>query len=246
VTADPRHYKIGRWDVDITYYSTVDGQGAWRLDQGWTYNGKFVQTGVEWLRDWGAVQEHYQNMEMLWQLGVAAAGLGIGPALRSIGNIISDLTALAKPPGPRVLNLGSGQNPMKGAVNVDVRDLPGVDVITTPGQALPTSLGKFDEVVVINPRELPDSNFDILGLSRPVLEPGKTLTIVGQDGNFILRQINRMTDEELASRGFRRLTPAGQTVKADPRFNFGVARTISGYVIDPSSYRQITLQRISR
>jgi hypothetical protein len=147
-------------------------------------------------------------------------------------------------PGPRVLNLGSGDNPLPGATNVDVRSVSGVDVVTKPGSPLPFGKGQFDEVVVINPAVVEGSGFDPLGLSAPVMKPGAKLYIVGQDSNYLLRQIKRMSDADLAKLGFKRVTPEGQAIKAEDRFKFGEAKTIKGQPINPKSYQQVILERI--
>jgi RHS repeat-associated protein len=155
---------------------------------------------------------------------------------------------LALPPAspePRVLNLGSGSNPLPGATNVDIRSGPGVDIVTRAGSPLPFGRGHFDEVVVINPAQVPGATFDPLGLSAPVMRPGARLYIVGQDSNYLLRQIKRLSDADLASAGFRRVTPPGQAVRAEDRFKFGTARRISGEEISSRSYQQVVLERIS-
>ena len=117
-------------------------------------------------------------------------------------------------PGSQVLNLGSGNNPLEGATNVDIRAVPGVDVVTKPGAPLPFGKGHFDEVVIVNPAPVPGGTFDPLGLSAPVMKPGAKIYIIGQDSNYLLRQIKRMSDADLAKAGFKRVTPEGQSIIA--------------------------------
>lgn len=83
----------------------------------------------------------------------------------------------------RRLNLGSGQNPMPDAVNVDVTPNPGVDVVADANQ-LPFRDGSFNEVHAVNPYGYQPVSPEV----ARVLEPGGTLTVSGSPVNRFMRR----------------------------------------------------------
>jgi hypothetical protein len=79
--------------------------------------------------------------------------------------------------GP-ILNLGSGSNPMPGAVNVDIRALPGVDVVANANM-LPFSNGTFAAANAINPYGFNPVSSE----TASVLQPGSFLYVTGNPSN---------------------------------------------------------------
>ena len=149
-----------------------------------------------------------------------------------------NLTIPAKHP---TLNLGSGNNPMANAVNVERFAGTGVDAVAD-ARHLPFATGAFDEVVAINPAAGPTEFFNPLaGDVARVLKPGGTVTVVGQPRNFAFRQLKKMDDEALRALGFERVTDA---TPVDPRFIFGQAARADGIPIDMSNARQIIFRRL--
>lgn len=81
------------------------------------------------------------------------------------------------------LNLGSGENPMEGAVNADIRNAPGVDVVLpkdwNSGGSLPFASNSFDVVHVVNPYGFNPVHPEV----ARVLKPGGTLIVTGSPKN---------------------------------------------------------------
>jgi RHS repeat-associated protein len=121
------------------------------------------------------------------------------------------------------LNLGSGDNPMPNAVNVDLREAPGVDVLAS-ADALPFAGGTFDAVHAINPR------FNALTpeVAR-VMKPGALLKISASTSNKF--RPRNMSTQQLADAGFELVSSAGGL---DRSHLFGVMKRENGGVIDPS------------
>jgi RHS repeat-associated protein len=169
-----------------------------------------------------------------------------GNAIGAFADRVSAETALARfaegaegSSGRRILNLGSGGNPMAGAINLDARALQGVNVVGD-AEVLPFGAGTFDEVVAINPKD-----YTPLADAGRVLKPGGRMTVVGQKGNYELRQLRRLSDEHLAEFGFKRVNETW--VPAEERFKVGTfARTDGTRNLNPDSFYQITLERIQQ
>jgi len=136
-----------------------------------------------------------------------------------------------------MLNLGAGDNPLQGAVNLDIKKgMSGVNVVGD-AQRLPFKAGAFDEVVAINPRD-----YKPLTDAARVLKPGGQMHIVAQTSNLEFRLIDRMTESELKAQGFRRVN-AGR-LPAESRFTFPGAKTTTGDPLYMGKAKQITLERI--
>ncbi|MEU9506508.1 ricin-type beta-trefoil lectin domain protein [Micromonospora sp. NPDC048170] len=121
------------------------------------------------------------------------------------------------------LNLGSGDNPMAGAINVDLKEAPGVDVLAS-AEALPFAGGTFGAVHAINPR------FNALTSEvARVMRPGALLTISASKSNKF--RPRGMSAEQLAGMGFELVSASGDL---DAAHLFGVMKREDGGVIDPS------------
>lgn len=103
-------------------------------------------------------------------------GMVLGAAAETAAGIVAG-GALANGSGP-ALNLGSGSNPMAGAINIDIRPGPGVNVIASAKQ-LPFRSGTFSQVHSINPYGFnPASNE-----AARVLQSGGNLFVTGTPRN---------------------------------------------------------------
>nr|WP_282446278.1 RHS repeat-associated core domain-containing protein [Paenibacillus silvae] len=90
----------------------------------------------------------------------------------------NDILALPFGNNSKTMNLGSGDNPLKGAINVDMRNVNGVDVVANANH-LPFSTRSFSEVIAQNPH-----GYDILKSGVPrILENGGVLKVVGGEKN---------------------------------------------------------------
>ncbi|MCB9765353.1 MAG: DUF4157 domain-containing protein [Alphaproteobacteria bacterium] len=126
--------------------------------------------------------------------------------------------------GPRVMNVGSGTNPLPGAINTDIRDLPDVDVVANASGGIPFSDGLFDEVLSKNPEGFNPLATDAVR----VLKPGGTFTVVGQPSNYQLRQLKRMSDADLRKLGLKRLDPIDKLPHMEEKYLFGTTRLTKG------------------
>jgi RHS repeat-associated protein len=141
----------------------------------------------------------------------------------------------------RMLNLGSGRNPMPGAVNVDRLALEGVDIVAD-ARALPFRAGQFDEVAAINPAGASGEFFNpLVGDVARVLVPGGRVYVVAQRSNYAFRRLARMDDTALRALGFAR---GGAVAAPEARFIFGQATTISGETLFMGKARQLTFVRL--
>lgn len=82
----------------------------------------------------------------------------------------------------RILNMGSGRNPMSGAVNMDMKAGPGVDVVAK-AENLPFKSGTFDEVHAVNPYKYQP----VTAETARVMKPGGTLSVTGSPKNKYIR-----------------------------------------------------------
>jgi RHS repeat-associated protein len=147
--------------------------------------------------------------------------LGLAPAANP-HSYIRNPTAWADPlglngctPASRTLNLGSGDNPMPGAVNVDSRPLPGVDVVAD-AEHLPFKSGSFSDAHAVNPYGFQPVNPE----TARVLEPGGRLTVTGSPRNPYVNP----TDDQVAAAGFRKIYEGPMV----PGHEFGVQKFTDG------------------
>jgi hypothetical protein len=117
------------------------------------------------------------------------------------------------------VNLGAGDNPMPGAVNVDNRALPGVDVVADTNH-LPFKSGSFTEAHSVNPYGFQPVSPE----TARVLEPGGRLTVTGSPRNPYVHP----TDAEIRTAGFRKVYEGPML----GRHNFGVQRFTDGRTIN--------------
>ncbi len=120
--------------------------------------------------------------------------------------------------GGGTLNVGSGDNPMAGAVNADIKATPGVDVVADAG-ALPFRGGSFSTVHAINPYGFQPVSAE----TARVMEQGGTLMVTAAKSN----KWGRASAETINEAGFELLS-IGEMISAH---SFGVMRRRDGVEI---------------
>ena len=154
------------------------------------------------------------------QVGNAAGQiLGVAGATKAVGMIAEAATNT----GP-ILNIGSGSNPMRGAINVDLKAGPGVNVIANAEQ-LPFKSGTFSQAHSINPFGFNPASSE----TARVLQSGGNLFVSGTPRNPF------MTGSQQVSGAFERIG-SGPMIGAH---QFGTQALSSGRPI-PSTLRSIT------
>ena len=128
----------------------------------------------------------------------------------------SGLMALRASSGRSVLNLGSGNNPMRGALNLDIRATSGVDVAATASR-LPFRAGTFTDVHSINPY-----GFNPVSLETArIMKLGGLLRVSGARNNSFARPLSESAAREA---GFE-LLGTGPIIRMH---QFGIQRATTG------------------
>ncbi|QDT79264.1 hypothetical protein Mal35_27190 [Gimesia maris] len=160
----------------------------------------------------------------------------------------------------RTLNLGAGDNPLSGAVNVDLRLNKGIDVVAD-AKKLPFVNEAFEQVVSLNPHGFNPISSE----TSRVLQSGRNLNVVAQPNNPFFKQLglsNRLRNKLLKPGGIdvaRQQILGNQELLsklqnqgfefvdirlADSRFKFGTAKTTDGSSsLDPNAFVQIVLRK---
>jgi hypothetical protein len=142
---------------------------------------------------------------------------GVGLDHRERGDVETRIVnphALPQPGSPLRLNLGCGHLPLDGYVNVDMRELPGVDVVA-PVDALPFEAGAVGEIFSAHVLE----HFPQAALERQLfpywlslLTPGGTFRAVVPDIDAMIVQYGR---GEITFENLRSVTYGGQEYEGD-------------------------------
>jgi hypothetical protein len=143
------------------------------------------------------------------------------------------------------INLGSGRNPMPGAVNIDKLPYPGVDAVVDV-KDLPTVFGpdRFTGASAINPRGFQPVSPEV----AEVLKPGSELRVTGQYLNPDVFSQEGVARFEVPANPAPALTP-GEISRAgfefrgiesvDRAHTFGAPKTAQGRDIDLSMARTL-------
>jgi RHS repeat-associated protein len=158
----------------------------------------------------------------------ASAALFFSPALEGFTLTSKSAKAL------RVLNIGSGTNPIKGAINIDLKAIDGVDLVADATKKLPYANNSVDSIISINPFNFNPINSATTG----VLKEGGTFTIVGQVRNSYFNNIYAASSEEISKMGYEMVSRG----IASDTFKLGT-KTTTGHAIDPGSLFQIILKK---
>ncbi len=163
---------------------------------------------------------------------LSADPLGLAPAPNPHGYVANPLRQF-DPLGlaPYKLNVGSGQNPMPDAVNMDIAPGPGVDVVGS-ADSMPFRDGSFREVHAINPYGYQPVSAE----TARVLEPGGLLYVTGSPKNkFAMRP-----PPDLTSIGFEHVG----TVPIIDQHKFGTQTRVDGTPISTANHRTHIYRRI--
>ena len=135
-----------------------------------------------------------------------------------------------------ILNLGSGDNPMISAINVDIRILKNVNVVASAEQ-LPFKLLCFQKIFAHNP-------FGYNPVSKKVadvLEKGGTLIVTAQPRNpFFKKFLKNISPNELLALGFE-LVEQGI---ADSSLIVGEPKSTTGKPLDTTVMIQAIFRKI--
>jgi len=137
-----------------------------------------------------------------------------------------------KAPKSPTLNLGAGDNPLAGAVNVDLRAVQGVDVVADATK-LPFKPGTFGDAHSINPYGFNPVSQE----TARVLKPGAILKVTGTQNNKFARPL---TAEQARAAGFELI----ETKPLEAIHNFGVQRATSGRPLQTSGSVTTTYRRL--
>ncbi|RUS43558.1 pre-toxin TG domain-containing protein [Cohnella sp. AR92] len=135
----------------------------------------------------------------------------------------------------RVLNIGSGTNPIRGAININNVMKDGVDLVADVTKKLPFDTGSIDSIISINPYGYNPLN----AATNTVLKEGGTFTIVGQTWNKYFNNIYKASSEALKQMGYEVVSRGA----ASDAYKFGT-QTTNGNPIDPDTLFQIILRKI--
>ncbi|MBI1922874.1 methyltransferase domain-containing protein [Candidatus Poribacteria bacterium] len=165
---------------------------------------------------------------------MASIGMSIRTIIHRASRLARHLFKYGASPR-KVLNLGSGRNPLAGAVNVDIRALKEVDVVGDASK-LPFKNAVFDCIIVQNPYDWEPLRSN----AARILKPGGTLTVVGQPRNPFIRGMMNKTPSELQVLGWELIEQAS----ASEALKFGIPRASTGQILDSSVFIQLTYRRL--
>jgi hypothetical protein len=166
----------------------------------------------------------------------------------TVSSVTAETGALAtESSSNRLLNIGSGNNPLPGAVNFDIRAdiqaVKNVDIVRADANNLPFFDNTFPEAVSINPAGDSKGFFNPLaGDVGRVLQPGSNLSVVAQRSNYAFRQLLKFDDATINAFGFERITK--NAIPAEQRFIFGQSATISGQSLFMGKAQQLIFRKL--
>ncbi|MDQ1236107.1 hypothetical protein QE450_003605 [Paenibacillus sp. SORGH_AS306] len=100
-----------------------------------------------------------------------------------------------------VLNIGSGSNPIKGAVNIDIEGGKGVDLIADATKALPYADNSINAIIARNPYKYDPVN----EFTTAVLKSGGNFIITGTYSNPCFKELYNATLDQLKILGYELL-----------------------------------------
>lgn len=184
----------------------------------------------------------FVRREMMFELRYGAGG---GPAVPARPRALQprivapEKVEAARASGALRLNLGCGHILEAGYINVDMRDLPGVDVVTEAG-ALPFEPGSVDEIssshlVEHFPQE--EMRQRLLPYWGAMLRPGGRLRAVTPDGEAMLAGLGQgsYTFED-----FREVLFGGQEYDGDFHYNLFTADSL-GRMVEEAGFTAVAV-----
>lgn len=169
--------------------------------------------------------------EIMYELqAVAARTGGKANGNQTASRIVNTIKVDAARANLLKLNLGCGHVPFDGYVNVDSRELPGVDVVAE-ALDLPFESGEVDEIISSHLVEHFSAHIleaVVLPYWHSLLKPGGELVTVAPDGAAMLAgvQSGEMTFED-----FREVLFGGQDYEGDFHFNLLTPATYSAALV---------------
>lgn len=173
----------------------------------------------------------FVRREMMFELRYGAGPRGSNAASSDAVRqriLVPENVAAARASGLLRLNIGCGHIPMDGYVNVDARDLPGVDVIAEAAD-LPFERSSVDEIYSAHLVEhFPQEELKrrVLPYWHSVMKPGGILRAVTPDGEAML---TAFADGSYRFEDFREVLFGGQDYDGDFHYN----------LLTPDSFRDL-------
>jgi hypothetical protein len=214
------------------------------------HQGGIEQNGVSILEMWGGIEQHGVSILEMWERlefvrrelmfevryspGTTLDASGNGPA-RSLAEAprVADaarITELSLGAGLR-LNLGCGHLPREGFINVDMRELTGVDVVA-PVDDLPFETGSIDEIHSSHLLEhFPQEQLirQLLPYWFSMLRPGGTFRAVVPDG---VGMVEGFVTKEIPFAVLREVLYGGQEYEGDFHFTMFSGESLAGILTD--------------
>ena len=134
-----------------------------------------------------------------------------------------------------ILNLGSGNNPISSAANIDIRLLQGVNIVANT-DLLPFQSKCFEKIFSHNP-------YDYNPVSKEVaekLKPKGILIITGQPRNQFIKDILDMSCDELIALELEFVEKA----PIKPSLIVGIPRTTKGKPLSTKTMIQLIYRKI--
>jgi len=184
--------------------------------------GDYVSTSLDNLNAFGPMGS---------EINLTIKSLGYG--IKYIGGALKAVFAEEKT--MKVLNIGSGNSPIKGVINIDIKAGKGVDMVADVTKALPYADNSIDALISRNPYGyLPLNSF-----TTQALKPGGTFTITGNYSNRYFKRYYDATLDELKTLGYEVLYRG----EAEDAYKYG-NYTSSGKAISPDSMKQVVLRKL--
>lgn len=190
---------------------------------------------------WKAADQATKTMGDLWQrleivrqeimyemkYGGCAAGMA---AEHSVRIIAADKIERARAAGEIRLNLGCGHVPLDGYINIDQRDLPGVDITADVGN-LPFEAGSLREIFSAHVLEhFPQERLRrLLPYWRSRLADAGTFRAIMPDGEAMLAGV---ADGSYSFEDFREVLFGGQEYEGDFHYNLFTPASMSGLLAE--------------
>lgn len=198
-----------------------------------------------------SVQELWQRIEfvrreVMFELRYhdgAAAAPGSAPAVEA-RVVDPEKVARAAESGELRLNLGCGHLPVDGYVNVDMREMPGVDVVSAVDD-LPFGEGEVDEVFSAHLLEhFPEEQLRrrLLPYWFGLLRPGGTFRAVVPDGNAML---DGFAAGEIPFADLRAVLYGGQEYEGDFHHTLLTAETL-GDLLRGAGFTDVAVEASGR
>lgn len=157
--------------------------------------------------------------------------LGVGAATEIAISRISGLL-YGRAASNNVLNIGAGDNPLAGAVNIDLRATQGVNVVADAAK-LPFRSASFSEINAVNPFGFKPVSAEV----ARVIQPGGFLRVTGTTRNQFAQPVSA---SQARAAGFEII----RTGPIQPIHQFGVQRTNTGGVLNTSTSTTTVYRRL--